>query len=153
MLYGHIENDEDRADHLVKLRNLQDETGGFVTFIPLAFHPENTALQHISKTTGFADIQIAARPFDAEHPPREGLLGDDDPAHRADRPPLRRRRYTTAPSWKSASITTPAPPPCRDCGAPNCCSSDPQGAAAQPIERDTLYRPVERAEATFTGTV
>ena len=43
MLYGHIENDEDRVDHLLKLRALQDETGGFQTFIPLAFHPENTS--------------------------------------------------------------------------------------------------------------
>src|SRR5438105_1162568 len=40
MLYGHIENDEDRVDHLLKLRSLQDETSGFQTFIPLAFHPE-----------------------------------------------------------------------------------------------------------------
>ena len=39
MLYGHIENEEDRVDHLVRLRALQDETNGFVTFIPLAFHP------------------------------------------------------------------------------------------------------------------
>src|ERR1700734_870718 len=50
MLYGHIENEEDRVDHLVRLRGLQDETHGFVTFIPLAFHPQNTALSHISKT-------------------------------------------------------------------------------------------------------
>ena len=42
MLYGHIENDEDRVDHLMRLRALQDETGGFLTFIPLAFHPDNT---------------------------------------------------------------------------------------------------------------
>src|ERR1700691_638566 len=41
MLYGHVENDEDRVDHLLKLRTLQDETGGFQTFIPLAFHPDN----------------------------------------------------------------------------------------------------------------
>ena len=40
MLYGHIETDEDRVDHLVKLREVQDKTGGFVTFIPLAFHPD-----------------------------------------------------------------------------------------------------------------
>jgi aminodeoxyfutalosine synthase len=60
MLYGHIENDEDRVDHLVKLRELQDDTGGLVTFIPLAFHPDNTALQHISRTTGFADIKNIA---------------------------------------------------------------------------------------------
>jgi aminodeoxyfutalosine synthase len=45
-LYGHIENDEDRVDHLLKLRAVQDETGGFQTFIPLAFHPENTPLDH-----------------------------------------------------------------------------------------------------------
>ena len=60
MLYGHIENDEDRVDHLVRLRALQDETHGFVTYIPLAFHPDNTPLQHISKTTGFADIKNIA---------------------------------------------------------------------------------------------
>ncbi len=39
MLYGHIENADHRIDHLIRLRELQDETGGFQTFIPLAFHP------------------------------------------------------------------------------------------------------------------
>src|SRR6185437_14378012 len=60
MLYGHIENEQDRADHLVKLRELQDETGGFVTYIPLAFHPDNTPLAHIPKTTGFMDLKQIA---------------------------------------------------------------------------------------------
>src|ERR1035441_9531239 len=60
MLYGHLENDEDRADHLVRLRALQDETHGFVTYIPLAFHPDHTPLQHIPKTTGFSDIKNIA---------------------------------------------------------------------------------------------
>src|SRR3954453_185696 len=60
MLYGHIENEEDRVEHLIKLRELQDETGGLVTFIPLAFHPDNTPLQHIGKTTGFSDIRNIA---------------------------------------------------------------------------------------------
>jgi len=60
ILYGHIESDEDRVDHLVRLRGLQDETHGFVTYIPLAFHPDNTALAHIAKTTGFADIKNIA---------------------------------------------------------------------------------------------
>src|SRR5580700_800731 len=55
MLYGHIETEEDRVDHLVRLRALQDETRGFTTFIPLAFHPANTALEHIPTTTGFLD--------------------------------------------------------------------------------------------------
>ena len=57
MLYGHIENDEDRVDHLLKLRALQDDTGGFQTFIPLSFHPENTALGHLPKSTGMQDLK------------------------------------------------------------------------------------------------
>src|SRR6201998_3112961 len=60
MLYGHIERDEDRVDHLLKLRALQDETGGFQTFIPLAFHPDNTPLQHLPKTTGMLDLKQIA---------------------------------------------------------------------------------------------
>src|SRR5947208_6629352 len=60
MLYGHVENDADRVDHLLKLRALQDETRGFQTFIPLAFHPDNTPLDHIPKTTGFGDTREIA---------------------------------------------------------------------------------------------
>src|SRR5437588_1605660 len=60
MLYGHIENDEDRVDHLLKLRAVQDDTGGFQTFIPLAFHPENTALHHLPTTSGMLDIKQIA---------------------------------------------------------------------------------------------
>jgi aminodeoxyfutalosine synthase len=60
MLYGHLENEEDRVDHLLRLRALQDETGGFVTFIPLAFHPANTPLAHIAGTTGFMDLKNIA---------------------------------------------------------------------------------------------
>src|SRR5262249_23611208 len=44
MLYGHIERADHRIDHLIRLRTLQDETGGFQTFIPLAFHPDNTKI-------------------------------------------------------------------------------------------------------------
>jgi aminodeoxyfutalosine synthase len=60
MLYGHIETEEDRVDHLLKLRALQDETHGFQTFIPLSFHPDNTELEHIRKTTGFNDLREIA---------------------------------------------------------------------------------------------
>ena len=60
MLYGHIENDEDRVDHLLKLRELQDDTHGFQTFIPLAFHPDNTPLAHLPRTTGMTDIRQIA---------------------------------------------------------------------------------------------
>ncbi|HTN04287.1 aminofutalosine synthase MqnE [Planctellipticum variicoloris] len=60
MLYGHIENARHRMDHLCKLRELQDETGGFQTFIPLAFHPENTKLDNIPKPTGNMDLRTLA---------------------------------------------------------------------------------------------
>ncbi len=60
MLYGHIESEEERVEHLLLLRELQDETHGFVAFIPLAFHPENTALSHVPKPTGFDDLKNIA---------------------------------------------------------------------------------------------
>lgn len=60
MLYGHIEKPRHRVDHLCRLRSLQDETGGFQTFIPLAFHPDNTALSHITKASGIFDLRMIA---------------------------------------------------------------------------------------------
>jgi aminodeoxyfutalosine synthase len=60
MLYGHLENAFHRVDHLIRLRELQDETGGFQTFIPLAFHPDNTGLSHIKKASGLVDLRTMA---------------------------------------------------------------------------------------------
>ncbi len=60
MLYGHIESIEDRVDHLLLLRELQDETGGFQAFIPLPFHPENTRLSHLERTTAVEDLKVIA---------------------------------------------------------------------------------------------
>jgi len=61
MLYGHIERPEHRIDHMVRLRELQDITGGFQTFIPLAFHPENNTLgQGIPKPSGMTDLKTMA---------------------------------------------------------------------------------------------
>jgi len=60
MLYGHIENAYHRIDHLIRLRELQDETGGFQTFIPLAFHPDNTGLSHIRKPSSLMDLRTMA---------------------------------------------------------------------------------------------
>ena len=48
------------VDHLIRLRELQDETGGFQTFIPLAFHPDNTKLSHIPKPSGLMDLKTMA---------------------------------------------------------------------------------------------
>ena len=60
MLYGHIENPDERVQHLVSLRELQDETGGFLAYIPLSFHPERTELEDLPAPTGEADLREIA---------------------------------------------------------------------------------------------
>ena len=60
MLYGHIETIEERVDHLIALRKMQDRTGGFLSFIPLAFHPKNTELDSLPDTTGLEDLKAIA---------------------------------------------------------------------------------------------
>ena len=60
MLYGHLETSEDRVDHLIRLREQQDKSGGFATFIPLAFHPENTRMDYLPSTSGLIDLQNIA---------------------------------------------------------------------------------------------
>jgi aminodeoxyfutalosine synthase len=153
MLYGHIENEEDRADHLVRLRTLQDDTHGFQTYIPLAFHPANTPLQHLSTTTGMLDLkQIAVG----------RLVLDNFPHIKA---------YWQMMSPKVAQIalrfgaddidgTVIEEKIYHDAGA-----TTPQGlrrhdlmrliteAGREPVERDTMYRPVARTETSFSISV
>ncbi len=153
MLYGHVENDEDRVDHLLKLRALQDETGGFQTFIPLAFHPANTPLEHLPTTTGMLDLrQIAV-----------GRLVLDNFAHI--------KAYWQMMTPKVAQIalrfgaddldgTVIEEKIYHDAGA-----TTPQGLRRQelerlireagrtPCERDTLYRPVSRSQTSLTVEV
>ncbi|HTZ94851.1 MAG TPA: aminofutalosine synthase MqnE [Terriglobales bacterium] len=153
MLYGHVENDEDRVDHLVKLRSLQDETGGFQTFIPLAFHPDNTALQHLPKTTGMLDIrQIAV----------SRLVLDNFPHIKAYWQMLTPKIAQIALRFGADDLdgTVIEEKIYHDAGA-----NTPQGlrrqelvrlireAGREPIERDTLYRPVTRTETSFTVAV
>lgn len=59
MLYGHIEDIRQRVDHMARLRDLQDRTGGFQAFIPLAFHPENTEIVK-RNTSGIDDLKTLA---------------------------------------------------------------------------------------------
>ena len=56
MLWGHVESYADRVQHLLRLRRLQDETGGFKAFVPLLFHPGNTRLSHLQKISSAAEI-------------------------------------------------------------------------------------------------
>ncbi|MFN0179837.1 MAG: aminofutalosine synthase MqnE [Gemmatimonadales bacterium] len=65
MLYGHVETAADRIEHLTSLRTLQDETGGFLTYIPLAYHPDHNELGEEmgrvgSATTGYEDLKNVA---------------------------------------------------------------------------------------------
>jgi aminodeoxyfutalosine synthase len=153
MLYGHLENEEDRVDHLVRLRALQDETGGFVTYIPLAFHPDNTPLAHIPKTTGFADLKNIAV---------ARLMLDNIPHIKAYWIMMTPRIAQVALRFGADDIdgTVVEEKIYHDAGA-----STSQGmrraellrlireAGREPVERDTLYRPVERNETTFTVLV
>ena len=153
MLYGHIETEEDRVDHLLKLRALQDETHGFVTFIPLAFHPDHTALRHIGKTTGFADIrQIAV----------SRLLLDNIPHIKAYWIMMTPRIAQIAQRFGADDIdgTVVEEKIYHDAGATTSQNLRRgellhliREAGRQPLERDTLYRPVERAENAFTVLV
>src|SRR5256714_2039186 len=82
MLYGHVETYEERVDHLLRLRDQQDKTGGFLAFIPLAFHPENTVFERRGPgpTPGAErpEPTAACRPLAAHtpcHPGRSGPVG------------------------------------------------------------------------------
>jgi aminodeoxyfutalosine synthase len=153
MLYGHIENDEDRVDHLVKLRALQDETGGFQTFIPLAFHPANTALAHLPTTSGLADIrQIAVSRLILDNfahikaywqmmTPKIAQLSLRFGADDLDGTVVEEKIY------HDAGATTP-----QGLTRKEMCRLITE-AGRTPVERDTLYRPVTRTEASFTVAV
>jgi aminodeoxyfutalosine synthase len=150
MLYGHIENDEDRVDHLLKLRALQDETGGFQTFIPLAFHPDNTPLRHLPKTTGLLDIRNIAV---------SRLVLDNFPHIKAYWQMLTPKIAQIALRFGADDLdgTVIEEKIYHDAGA-----TTPQGlrrqelmrltraAGREPVERDTLYNRVTRDETTLS---
>ena len=60
MLYGHVETVEERVDHMIAIRELQDETGGVQAFVPLSYHAEGTAFPDFPPTTGFEDLKVYA---------------------------------------------------------------------------------------------
>ena len=65
MLYGHVETHQDRVEHLMMLRNLQDETGGFLAYVPLAYHPDDNVLgrelhREGTATSGVDDLKMLA---------------------------------------------------------------------------------------------
>ena len=146
MLYGHIETPEERVEHLLLLRELQDKTHGFVAFIPLAFHPDNTALAHIPKPTAFDDLKTMAV---------SRLLLDNFDHIKAYWIMLTPRIAQVALRFGANDLdgTVVEEKIYHDAGA-----TTPQGmtraelerlicaAGRTPVERDTLYRPVDRSK-------
>jgi aminodeoxyfutalosine synthase len=153
MLYGHLETAEDLADHLVRLRSLQDETNGFVTFIPLAFHPANTALAHLSTTTGMNDLkQIAI----------SRLMLDNIPHIKAYWIMMTPSVAQIAQRFGANDIdgTVVEEKIYHDAGATTAQQLRRQDllrlireAGREAVERDTAYRPVTRTESAFTVLV
>jgi len=144
MLYGHIETEEERVEHLLLLRGLQDETRGFVAFIPLAFHPENTALSHVPKPTGFADLKNIAvarllldnfdhiKAYWIMLTPRIAQIALRFGADDIDGTVVEEKIYHDAGAT-TAQLTTRAE-----------LERLIREAGRVPVERDTLYRPLER---------
>ena len=150
MLYGHIETDEDRVDHLMRLRALQDETGGFMAFIPLPFHPEHTRLEHLPAATGFADIKnIAASRLILDNiphikaywvgvTPRIAQVAQRFGADDMDGTVVEEKIYHDAGSTTSRSLSRGE------------LLRLIREAGREPVERDTLYNPVVRPQTTLT---
>jgi aminodeoxyfutalosine synthase len=145
MLYGHVETAEERVDHLVKLREAQDETHGFVAFIPLAFHPDNTPLAHIPKPTGYDDLRNIAisrllldnfdhiKAYWVMLTPSIAQIALRFGANDIDGTVVEEKIYHDAGA-KTAEFTS---------------RSDLErlirAAGRIPVERDTLYRPIDRS--------
>jgi aminodeoxyfutalosine synthase len=153
MLYGHLETPEDQTDHLMKLRAVQDETGGFVTYIPLAFHPDNTALSHLPKTSGFNDLkQIAIARLMLDNiphikaywimmTPSVAQIAQRFGANDIDGTVVEEKIYhdagaTTEQHFRRKDLLRLI-----------------REAGREPVERDTAYRPVTRTESAFTVLV
>ncbi len=152
MLYGHLETAEHRVDHLLKLRALQDETNGFLAFVPLSYHPENNALKVEHAPSALDAVRTCAA---------SRLLLDNIPHIKA--------------YW--ISVTVPVAQICLAYGASDvdgtvlqekiyhmAGSQAPQAltagdlrrlvreAGGEPVERDHLYREVRRGEAALEWT-
>lgn len=146
MLYGHLETPEDRVEHMARLRALQDRTGGFQAFIPLAFQPKNSDLARGASTTGYDDLKTLA----------VGRLFLDNFDHV--------KAYWVMLGEKIAQVslhfgvddldgTVVEEKIAHDAGATSAEALGRDelvalivGADKEAVERDTLYRPVRRAE-------
>ncbi|MFN9342484.1 MAG: aminofutalosine synthase MqnE [Planctomycetota bacterium] len=148
ILYGHVEKPLHRIDHQIRMLELKDETGGFQTFIPLAFHPENTGLSHIPKPSSLMDLRTMAI---------SRLMLDNIPHIKAYWIMLGIGTAQTALSYGADDLdgTVRHELIYHDAGAttPEFLSVERiehliREAGREPVERDTLYRRVLRDPAT-----
>jgi len=145
MLYGHIETDAERIDHMVRARALQDETGGFQAFIPLAFHPDNNHMRKLPAPSAADTLRVHAiarlmldniphvKAFwiatGVEVAQTALWFGVDD----LDGTVQEERIYHMAGARTPESLT------------PQMLQRLVRGAGREPVERDTLYNVIESA--------
>ncbi len=147
MLYGHVETVEERVDHLIRLRNLQDETNGFQCFIPLAFHPANTQLSHLPGPTAMLDLRAIAvarlmldnfahiKAYWIMINAKTAQIGLNFGADDLDGTVVEERIVHMAGAQTPIGMTRAE------------IEHLIRAAGRDPVERDTLYRPVHRVEA------
>ena len=149
MLYGHIDKAHHRIDHMIRLRELQDETGGFQTFIPLAFHPDNSRMDEIPKPSGVMDLKTMAI---------SRLMLDNFPHIKAYWVMLGIKTAQIALSFGADDLdgTVVHEKIYHEAGADTPQESTVaeirrliEEAGREPVERDTLYHRVERAEGAW----
>lgn len=150
MLYGHIDKPLHRIDHLIRLRELQDETGGFQTFIPLAFHPDNSRMDDIPKPSGFMDLKTMAI---------SRLMLDNIPHIKAYWVMLGMKTAQVALSFGADDIdgTVVHEKIYHEAGSESpqeMCVADLERlireAGRVPVERDTLYHRIERKDGKWS---
>lgn len=147
MLYGHVESAEDRVDHLLRLRDLQDETGGLAAFVPLPFHPRGTRLADLEGPTAVDDLRTMAASRlildNVPHLKAFWIMLTPDLAQVALRfgaddidGTVIREEITHAAGAETPQALTVAD-----------LAALVRGAGCEPVERDTLYRRIERGPA------
>ena len=149
LLYGHIERDEEVIDHLIRLRSLQDDSGGFLAFIPLAFHPAHTSLEgSIPGPTALEKLRILAV---------SRLMLDNIPHIKVFWIMIGLRLAQVALSFGADDvdgtvaeerITHAAGAETPEALTTNEITQLIRGAGRIPVERDTLYRPAHLTETS-----
>ena len=146
MLFGHVETLEERVDHLVRLRETQDKTHGFVAFIPLEFHPGNTALAHLPKPTGMDALKTIAvsrlmldnfdhiKAYWIMLTPRIAQIALRFGANDLDGTVVEEKIYHDAGATTPEGLTRAE------------LERLIRAAGRVPVERDTLYQPVDRSK-------